>query len=419
MLGPRPHHVTTSPRRLAAAVAGASAVLLMLSACGAGTSTPNAGTIEQGGSVGTGGDSAGSPSPSPTPTVVLRTNVRPGATRVAVDTVLTARASDGTVSSVSVASKHAGTVGGKISADGRSWRADSLLEPGTAYTMTVSGVDGTGRTRTTHTHFTTQPLTLDQQTYPSVYPLAGQTVGVGMPVIVKFDVAVTDKAAFEKHMHVVTEPAQQGSWYWLSDHEAHWRPKTFWKAGTKVSVHLDLNSIPAGHGIYGQLSRDVNFTIGQRHIYKVNLSTDEMAVYSDGKLLRTIPVTGGKPGFTTRSGIKVIIEKDPSVEMNSETIGVGKNSPDYYDLKDVQWAMRMTYSGEFLHAAPWSVADQGHENVSHGCTGMSTANAAWLYHLSLPGDVVEETGTDRPMEFTNGYGDWNMSWADYQKGSAL
>jgi lipoprotein-anchoring transpeptidase ErfK/SrfK len=136
-------------------------------------------------------------------------------------------------------------------------------------------------------------------------------------------------------------------------------------------------------------------------------------------LLRTVPVTTGKRGFVTRSGIKVIIEKDRHQRMNSETIGIDPNGPEGYNIGDVEFAMRLTYTGEFLHAAPWSVADQGHANVSHGCTGMSTANADWLYHMSRLGDVVETTGTTRPMTLTNGYGDWNESFAQYKQGSAL
>ena len=142
-----------------------------------------------------------------------------------------------------------------------------------------------------------------------------------------------------------------------------------------------------------------------------------MRVFSNGKLLRTIPVTTGKPGFTTRSGTKVIIEKFASKRMNSETVGI--TGSEAYDINDVQWAMRLTYSGEFIHAAPWSVASQGHENVSHGCTGMSTENAAWLYAMSRRGDVVETVGTDRPMTLDNGYGDWNESFVQYRKASAL
>jgi len=383
---------------------------LALSACG-GPATPGAGGPPAPGSPAADTAVDGSP-------VVLKTNVPQGATGVAVDKVLTVTATSGTVSAVDVTSK-AGPVAGTLSGDGRTWRAKSLLEPGATYRIRATGVGSDGNERTTRSRFETQALTLDQQTYPSVAPLAGQTVGVGMPVIVHFDVPVHNKALFERHMSVDSKPAQAGSWYWISDTEAHWRPKTYWKPGSKVSVHVDVNSLPAGDGVYGQLDKDVDFKVGAAHIYKVNTQTDEMRVYSNGRLLRTIPVTTGKPGFVTRSGIKVIIEKFAKHTMDSETIGIGKSSPEYYDMKDVQWAMRMTYSGEFLHAAPWSVYAQGHENVSHGCTGMSTADAQWLYDMTIPGDVVVETGTDRPMEFTNGYGDWNKSYADYQKGSAL
>ncbi len=240
-----------------------------------------------------------------------------------------------------------------------------------------------------------------------------------MPVIATFDVPVNNKAAFEKHMSVQSTPKQAGAWHWISDNEAHWRPKKYWQAGTKVSVDIDVNSVDAGNGVYGQESRKVDFTVGDANIYKVNAQTHQMQVFSNGKLLRTIPITTGKPGFTTRSGTKVIIEKFESKRMNSETVGISRNDPEAYDIDDVQWAMRVTYSGEFIHAAPWSVGSQGYANVSHGCTGMSTDNAGWLYSISKRGDVVEYTGTDRPMEFTNGYGDWNESFPEYAKGSAL
>jgi lipoprotein-anchoring transpeptidase ErfK/SrfK len=232
-------------------------------------------------------------------------------------------------------------------------------------------------------------------------------------------VPVTDKSSIEKHMSVTSAPQQPGSWHWLSDTEVHWRPKSYWQAGTDVSVDVDVNSIPAGAGIYGQESRHVDFQVGDAHVYKVNAQTDQMQVFQNGSLLRTIPITTGKPGFTTRSGTKVIIEKFDSKRMNSETVGIPTDSDEGYDLDDVKWAMRLTYSGEFIHAAPWSVGSQGVENVSHGCTGMSTENAAWLYSLSRRGDVVEYTGTDRYMTLDNGYGDWNASYDDYRSGSAL
>ena len=347
----------------------------------------------------------------------VRTNVPKGATAVPVDRRLSVRAESGTLDAVNVTSK-SGPVPGKMSADKKTWTAGTLLEPGTSYTMrSQASIEG-GKSVTRVTHFRTAALSLDQQTYPSIAPLAGQTVGVGMPVIVRFDVPVTNRASIERNLHVVSQPAQKGSWHWISSTEVHWRPAKYWKAGTKVTVNADINSVPAGNGIFGQLDRSVSFNIGDAHVYRVNTVTDQMRVFSNGKLLRTLPITTGQqPAYTTRSGVKVIVEKFPSKDMNSETVGI--TGADAYNIEGVQWAMRVTYTGEFIHAAPWSVASQGHENVSHGCTGMSTANAYWLYQMTNVGDVVQYTGTDKPMTLTNGYGDWNESFGQYQAGSAL
>lgn len=342
-------------------------------------------------------------------------------TDVPVSTQLLVMAHHGRLSTVSVSgSGDVGPLDGAIAGDGSKWKAGDLLEPGTTYTVKASVAGDDGELVTTKQQFTTQALALSQQTYPSVAPLPGETVGVGMPVIVSFDVPVTDRANVEKNLHVTTAPEQPGTWHWISDSEVHYRPKKYWKAGTQVDVDVDINGVDAGNGIYGQEDRDVAFTIGDAHIYKVDTRTDQMKVFSNGKLLRTIPITTGQqPKFTTRSGIKVIIEKFDSKRMNSETVGIPVDSADGYDIDNVQWAMRVTYSGEFVHAAPWSVGSQGHANVSHGCTGMSTSNADWLYHMTLRGDVVDYTGTDRPMEPGNGYGDWNIPWDEYKQGSAL
>ena len=371
------------------------------------------------------GDSAPQPSSSESPTqsesavpaLKLSSSIKKGASDVPVDYPVSVSAEGGSIDSVKVVSP-AGALKGELAPDGSKWSATDRLEPGASYTMTTTAEKTDGSTVTRTAKFSTQALTLDEQTYPSVAPLGGETVGVGMPVIVTFDVPVTDKASFEKHMTVTAKPSQPGTWHWISSTEAHWRPKTYWKAGSDVHVDVDVNSVPAGNGIYGQESRQVNFHVGDAHIYRVNTQTDEMKVLSNGKLLRTIPITTGQqPAYTTRSGTKVIIEKFASKDMNSETVGI--TGADAYNIKGVQWAMRVTYSGEFIHAAPWSVAYQGSSNVSHGCTGMSTENAAWLFAMSRRGDVVEYTGTDKPMTLTNGYGDWNESFKQYQQGSAL
>ncbi|MCF6377248.1 Ig-like domain-containing protein [Nocardioides KLBMP 9356] len=390
-----------------------AAALLVLAGGLAACSSTTDGAAGPGGSGGSGATS-GSESPKPEP-VRIATSFTDAAA-VPIDGPLTVSAEGGTLDTVQVTSP-AGAVAGDVAGD--TWTASDRLEPGTDYSITASTTRSDGRKVERTRSFHTVDLSLDQQTFASIAPLDGETVGVGMPVIVTFDVPVTDKALFEKHMHVTSTPAQKGSWYWMSDTEAHYRPAAYWKAGTDVSVDLDLNSLPAGNGIYGQESRKIDFTIGDAHVYKVDAQTHQMQVFSNGKLLRTLPITTGKPGFVTRSGTKVIIEKFDEKRMNSETVGINRNSPDAYDIDDVQWAMRVTFSGEFIHAAPWSVGSQGYANVSHGCTGMSTADAGWLYAMSRRGDVVEYTGTDRQMTLQNGYGDWNLSFRDWRSGSAL
>ena len=334
---------------------------------------------------------------------------------VPVDSTVTVAATSGEFTGVKVAMPDGRTVPGSLSADKTTWKANELLDPGLRYTVTA-----TGETGTVTSTFTTRALSLAQQTFATIVPVDGAEVGVGMPVAVNFDVPVKDHAAFEKRMHVTSAPAQAGSWHWVSDTEARWRPQKYWTPGTSIKVDLDLNGASAGGDVYGQHDRAATYKVGDAHVFKINAASHQMKVFSNGKLLRTIPVTTGKPGFTTRSGVKVISEKHRVKQMRSETIGISdEGSSDFYDLDDVQYAMRITNSGEFIHAAPWSTGSQGYANVSHGCTGISTANAAWLYGLARIGDVVETTGTDHRMESFNGFGDWNMSWAEYQKGSAL
>ncbi len=403
------HRVRPATHRGLAALA---VTALLLSGCSAAEDAMS--------SAGVGDDDAASETTSAAPEAdpaKLKVSVKKGATNVPVDEVLSVTAKNATLTKVTV-TQAAGELPGTLSADNLHWVADDRLEPGVTYTVKSVAKGADGEPVRSTSSFTTEALSLDQQTYPSVAPLDGETVGAGMPVVVTFDIPVTDQAAFERNMHVTTTPAQQGTWHWVSSTEVHYRPKKYWQAGTDIHVDIDINGVDAGGGIYGQEDRELDFSVGDVHVYKVNAQTHQMKVYSNGSLLRTIPITTGEqPAFTTRSGIKVILEKFDSKRMNSETVGI--TGPDAYDIDDVQWAMRVTYSGEFIHAAPWSVGSQGNANVSHGCTGMSTDNAAWLYAMTLRGDIVEYTGTDRPMEPDNGYGDWNIDWSTYKDGSAV
>jgi len=300
------------------------------------------------------------------------------------------------------------------------WTASEFLDPAVQYTLRSTATNADGRTTHSMRAFTTEALTLDQQTYPNVTPLDGSVMGIGMPVIVTFDVPVTDRAEMQRYMTVTSTPAQIGTWHWVSGQEVHWRPKTYWQPHTRVHVDLRLNGVNAGNGIYGQVDRQVDFTIGRSVLVKANVATDKMQVYVDGKMARTIAITAGKPhGFQTRGGIKLISEKFRSKRMNSATVGIDPKSPNGYNIANVRFPMRITNSGEFLHAAPWSVYAQGHYNVSHGCIGMKTADAQWLFFQAEIGTPVEVSGSSRSLEPGNGWTDWDQSWAQYRAASAL
>lgn len=349
------------------------------------------------------------------PKVAVSTNVRRKG--VPVDRKLKVSAEGGKLQKVTVTSAEAGKLPGRL-VDG-TWVATGRLEPGSTYVVRAVSRTPEGSTQRATRRFATQDLSLDQQTWAAVAPLDGETVGVGMPVIVSFDIPVTDKAAMERHMQVTSKPQQRGAWHWLSDTEAHWRPASYWQAGTQVSVDLDINSVHAGGGIYGQESRHIGFTVGDAHVYKVDIASKQMRVFSNGSLLRTIPISAGKPGFETRSGVKVIMAKHETYDFNSGTIGIDVDDAEGYDLKDVPFAMRLTHSGEFIHAAPWNEGMFGRANGSHGCTGMSKADAGWLFNMSRRGDVVEYTGSNEWMTLGNGWGDWNVPFSEYRTGSAL
>ncbi|SDR86189.1 Lipoprotein-anchoring transpeptidase ErfK/SrfK [Nocardioides scoriae] len=346
-------------------------------------------------------------------------NIPAGASDIDLQRKLKLRVASGTFEDIAVTTRKGAPLAGTLSADKTRWVSQGVLASGTRYKVAGTAVDDEGLEKTYAAGFRTRTLTLDEQTYPS-FVGDGQTVGVGMPVMIRFDVPVTDKAEIEKHLEVTSKPAQVGAFHWISDQEVHWRPRTYWKPGTQVSVNADIGGVPAGNGIYGQMDRSMKFTVGDAMVSKVDMQTHQMKVFRNGQLLRTIPITTGEqPLHTTRTGTKIIVEKFRSKTMNSETVGIDPNSADGYNIDNVEYAMRLTYSGEFIHAAPWSVGSQGYANVSHGCTGMSTANAGWLYNMSKMGDVVTYTGSDRPMDLTNGFGDWNESFRDYKQGSAL
>ncbi|MEU6345115.1 Ig-like domain-containing protein [Streptomyces sp. NPDC046977] len=309
---------------------------------------------------------------------------------------------------------------GRLSEDGRHWQSTSALGAGAHYTVRVSTEDKEGRQgRKTLALDTRAPDKLLRVTFG---PEAG-TYGVGQPVTAELSAPVKDinaRIAVERSLHVDSSPsAGQGAWYWVDDRTLHYRPRAYWPAHARIEVRSTLDGLHIKGGMYGGPAKPLTLRTGDRVEALTDASTHTMTFKRNGRVVRTIPVTTGKPGFSTRNGIKVVLGQEAHVRMRSETVGIASGSSDAYDLP-VEWATRVTWSGEYVHAAPWSVGSQGVANVSHGCTGMSTENAHWFFENVRRGDIVVVTHSlgEEMAPFGNGFGDWNLSWADWRKGSA-
>ncbi|MCX4749542.1 Ig-like domain-containing protein [Kitasatospora sp. NBC_01287] len=327
-----------------------------------------------------------------------------------------------TITDVTLTGPDGRRVAGALDTGGHGWHSTGTLLPGTHYSARIAVADGAGgRGETTTTVSTKAP---DALLTAALGPDLGQgTYGVGEPLTVKLSAEVKDPAArgrVESALTVVSTPAVTGAWYWVDGKELHFRPKDYWPADTAVQLSYDAEGRQIDGGLFGGAPAALSFKTGDRVEAIVDAASDEMTFKRNGEVVNSLPVTTGKPGFDTRNGIKVVLGQERVVQMSSETIGIAKGSSESYDLK-VEWATRVTWSGEYVHAAPWSVASQGVENVSHGCTGMSTDNAKWFFDQVRVGDIVQVVNSHgHEMEpFGNGFGDWNVSWDDWLKGSAL
>lgn len=364
---------------------------------------------------------SGAPTSSAAPTqsaVQLEVTPAPGASAVPPDAPVVVTAAQGKLEVVRLRGP-AGDVQGALGPDATTWTSTELLDIGAAYRLSATATDRFGLGRTLTATFTTLTPTEGQRLRARVSPLDGETVGVGMPVVLYLTAPVEDRAAVEERLSVTSAPPVEGAWHWVSDVELHWRPRDAWPPGTDVSVDIPLAGVRTGDDRWGDQDRVVSFSVTGHAITSiVDLTATNMQVYQDGELLRTLPITAGKPGWETRNGTKVVLSKEPRRTMDAATVGIDPTDPDYYRL-DVEYAVRLTWSGEFVHAAPWSQGAQGEANVSHGCVGLSTADAAWLYDLTTRGDLVRVIGSPRPLELGNGYTDWNLDWDEWLAGSAL
>ncbi|MBN1171941.1 MAG: L,D-transpeptidase family protein [Micromonosporaceae bacterium] len=347
--------------------------------------------------------------PPPTPEPTLELTPAAGAKDVPASTEIGVTATNGTVSDATVLDSDNNRVTGTMRADGSSWVPDKTLEYGESYTATIT-VTGDGGTATKSTTFAimAKPAT-KQVKSTSLYLTSGKTYGVAMPVVVTFESDVPDsaRATIQRRLFVTSQPAQNGAWRWFGARSVMYRPETYWQPGTKLTVRSALGGLPIGKMI-GDTDRSATVTIGRDFRIQIENSNKRMSVVQNGQVIKTIPVSLGKASTPSSSGTTVIISKEADTVFDTTLT----DGPDGYRIA-VKYAQRLTWGGEYIHSAPWSVGDQGRRNVSHGCVNVSPGNASWLFSKTLIGDPVTTRGTTRKLAAGNGWTVWNMTWAEY------
>jgi lipoprotein-anchoring transpeptidase ErfK/SrfK len=367
---------------------------------------------------GSGTTAGATPTPTP-PAEPLDFTITPasGAKKQPVSAEIGTKITGGKITDVSLTAAGGGTVKGSMREDGSSWVPAAPLKYSKTYTTKVTATTPTGQSETKTTSFTTmaKPRSVIGS---GLYLFDDKTYGVAMPVVVEFSpgIAKKDRAKVQSRMFVNSNPPQPGAWHWVSSGtQAYYRAPEYWQPGTTLTVRIGLEGIPLSNGKYGNVDRKATSKIGSKFEMKVDNKTKKMTVFENDKLVRTIPVSLGKKGTPSSSGKMVVMEK------KSSTVFDTRDDPDPSNryVTEIDFAQRLTWGGEYIHAAPWSVGDQGRRNVSHGCVNVSTPNARWLFEKTKAGDPVTITGTERKLEAGNGWTAWNLSWKDFIKGSAL
>jgi lipoprotein-anchoring transpeptidase ErfK/SrfK len=391
-------------------VLAAGLTLLATAACGGGKSHSDAG---QGGQQDGKGGASATPVQSAAHVSILPAN---GATGVDTTGALKISAAQGKLTTVTVKGPD-GTVDGAISADGSSWTPATNLHTGTHYTVSATATDSAGRSAQQQSSFTT--LTPKSVNYGNFNINPGSTYGVGMEVSIHFNKPVADQAAVHKGITVTADPGVDVKGHWFGNQRIDFRPENYWAPGTKVTLHLRLNGVQMSPGVYGQQSKDVSFVIGRAQTSVADNHSKTLKIYRNGALYKQFPASLGDAQHTTYNGRMVIEEKDPVVDMDSRTVGLGNS----YHIKDVPHGMRLSDSGTFAHGNYWRpLSVFGHENTSHGCVGLHDVKgggdpntpAAWFYAHSLIGDVVQVVNSpDKVIAPDNGINGWNMSWSQW------
>ncbi len=235
----------------------------------------------------------------------------------------------------------------------------------------------------------------------SVLPTRGEVVGVAHPVVVTFSAPVADRRAAERSLDFRSSPAMTGKFEWLNNEAMQWVPDRFWPAHSTVALSM------------GGFSTE--FATGPAVVGVANISEHTFTVSIDGidagppsalpsphhrphwGEAGVFPASMGRPEYPTPVGIYTVLDKERSVLMDSSSVGIPITAPDGYRM-DVDYAVRITSRGLFVHSAPWAVNSLGYDNVSHGCISLSPEDAEWYFNTVNVGDpvIVQENNIEVP-----------------------
>lgn len=235
----------------------------------------------------------------------------------------------------------------------------------------------------------------------SIQPTRGEVVGVAHPVVVTFNAPVANRGAAERAIAVKSDPVVTGKFEWLDDDVVQWVPDRFWPAHSTVALSVG--------------TRSTNFATGPAVFGIASISDHTFTVTIDGVEAGppsalpsphhrphwgepgVFPASMGRPDYPTPVDTYTVLSKERSVVMDSSSVGVPVDAPDGYHLT-VDYAVRITSRGLFVHSAPWAVNSLGFENVSHGCISLSPEDAEWYFNTVNVGDpvIVRENNLEIP-----------------------
>jgi lipoprotein-anchoring transpeptidase ErfK/SrfK len=405
----------------------AAAALLPASASAARVGCPDCGTARASRPI----VASAAPVPPPAPAMVTVTPA-PAAEDVSPSAPVLVRASAGTLTDVQMVNENGKSVAGIMTPDRVAWKPTVPLGYGRTYTLTVRSLGAGGMPAAQTSTFSTltpSDQTLVQMTTTSGAALAeGATYGIGTVIVASFDEPISDRAAAERRLVITTDPPVLGSWYWVDDQTAHWRPDRYFAPGTTVTAAANIYGAALGDGLYGQDDARVSFRIGDAHVSIADDATKQVSVYNNGALVRTMPTSMGMGGnetigdatlsFWTPPGVYTVMDKANPVIMDSSTFGLPINSRLGY-RETIPYATRISPDGIYLHQLNATVWAQGHTDTSHGCLNLNSDNAQWFFGFSVPGDVVEVRNTGgKPLQLWQN-GDWTIPSDQWRAGSAL